>query len=205
MDELSESGQNATGLKICRQVLHPLLSLCSAACVIVLVGWTGAITGWMHWLTLATGFAFALERSWRLWVANPRGRERRRLVIHEIVAIVVFCVSLVLLIREWSGADSRSNGWHVFIQLGVLVSGLASLIHHQTRFTARAVHPGMMLIGSFFAVIVAGTLLLKMPRCVVPEKPVPGWTRLHQHERRLRDGIVRPKHRNVFQPTPGKS
>ena len=168
MDESSEAGQNAAGLKICRQVLHPLLSLCSAACFLTLVGWTGMITDWIHWLTLATGFVFALERTWILWADEARGRERRRLILHEVVAVMVFFVSLVLLIRSLSGVDSLSTGWHVFIQFGILVSGLASLIHHQTRFTARAVHPGMMLIGSFFAIVVVGTLLLKMPRCVLP-------------------------------------
>ena len=168
MDESSEAGQNAVGLKICRQVLHPLLSLCSAACFLTLVGWTGMITEWVHWLTLAAGFGFALERTWILWAEEAQGRERRRLILHEVVAVMVFFVSLVLLIRSLSGVDSLSTGWHVFIQFGILVSGLASLIHHQTRFTARAVHPGMMLIGSFFAIVVVGTLLLKMPRCVLP-------------------------------------
>lgn len=157
MDELSEPGHNTTGLKICRHVLHPLLSLCSAACFLALVGWTGEITGWMQWLALAAGFVFALERTWILWAANSRGSERRRLILHEVVAVMVFCVSLVLLIRELSGAGSRSTGWHVFIQLGILFSGLASMIHHQTRFTARAVHPGMLLIGSFFAIVSAST------------------------------------------------
>lgn len=168
MDESSEAGQNAFGLKICRQVLHPLLALGSAACFLTLVGWTGVITEWIHWLTLAGGFGFALERTWILWAEETEGRERRRLILHEVVAVMVFLVSLFLLIRHFSGVDFLSTGWHVFIQLGILVSGLASLIHHQTRFTARAVHPGMMLIGSFFAIIVVGTLLLKMPRCVVP-------------------------------------
>lgn len=168
MNDPKESGKTAAGLHICRQVLHPLLSLGSAACFLALVGWTGEITGWIHWLTLAVGFAFGLERTWLFWAANSRGSERRRLILHEIVAVLVFLVSLALLARDLSGADFHTTGWHGFIQLGVLISGLASMIHHQTRFTARAVHPGMMLIGSFFAIIVAGTLLLKMPRCVLP-------------------------------------
>lgn len=168
MDEPSESGDNATGLKICHLVLHPLLMLCSAFCLLSLVGWTGVITSWQHWVTLATGFVFAGERSWLMWREKARGRERRRLMLHEILAVLVFLVSLILMLREFSGADSRSTGWHVFIQLGVIFSGIASIIHHQTRLTARAFHPGMMLIGSFFAIIVIGTLLLKMPRCVLP-------------------------------------
>lgn len=168
MDEPPPKGEIAIGLSICRQMLHPLLSLCAAASFLALVGWTGVITGWIHGLTLSVGFVFAVERTWLLWALNPRGQERRRLILHEIVAVLVFLISLVLLIRQLSGAEILSKDWHVFIQLGVLISGLASMIHHQTRFTARAVHPGLMLIGSFFAIIVLGTLLLKMPRCVLP-------------------------------------
>jgi trk system potassium uptake protein len=168
MDEDSESGQNAIGLIVCRRVLRPILMICSVVCFLGLIGWTGAVTGWIHWLTLTGGFVFAMERSWLLWSSDARGSERRRLILHEVMAVMVFLVSFILLIVELFGADSRSIGWHVFIQLGVLISGIASMIHHQTRLTARAFHPGMVLMGSFFAIIVAGTLLLKMPRCVLP-------------------------------------
>ncbi len=168
MAEANEPETYPAMAKYCRQILHPLLALCSAACFLALVGWTGEITRWIHWVTLAGGFVFAFERTWRLWAANSRGNERRRLIFHEVAAVMVFIVSLILLILDLFGADSHSTGWHVFIQVGVGVSGLASMIHHQTRFTARAVHPGVMLIGSFFAIIVGGTFLLMMPRCVMP-------------------------------------
>lgn len=170
MDVANESGESATGLKICHLVLHPLLMFSSAFCFLSLIGWTGVVTGWQHWLTLGTGFVFASERSWLMWRVKSRGSERRRLMIHEILALVVFFISLILMIRELSGSEPRSMSWHIFIQLGVLFSGIASVIHHQTRLTARAFHPGIVLIGSFFAIIVCGTLLLKMPRCVLPEE-----------------------------------
>lgn len=167
MDEVSESGRSATGLKICHQVIHPLLIVLSAVCFLGLVGWTGHITGWQHVLTLVAGFGFALERSWILWSRECRGKERYRLIFHEILALFVLIVCLTLMISELSGSEARSIGWHIFIQIGVLVSGLASMIHHQTRLTSRTFHPGIMLIGSFFAIILIGTLLLKMPRCVM--------------------------------------
>jgi Trk-type K+ transport system membrane component len=168
MDEENESGETATDLKICHWVLHPLLMLSSVFCLLSLVGWTGEVTGWQHWLTMGTVFVFTIERTWLMWRVRSRGQERRRLILHESLALMVFFVSLGLMISELFGADSRSTSWHVFIQMGVLFSGIASIIHHQTRLTARAFHPGMMLIGSFFAIIVIGTLLLKMPRCVLP-------------------------------------
>jgi Trk-type K+ transport system membrane component len=90
-----------------------------------------------------------------------------RLGSHLALALVVSGVAVMLLLQHQPGDGTWPIGWHVFIQLAVLISGLASMIHHQTRFTARAVHPGLLLMGSFFAVIVLGALLLKMPRCVV--------------------------------------
>lgn len=168
MDAANDSGETATGLKICHQVLHPLLMLVSLVCFLGLVGWTGVVTGWQHWLTLATGFLFSAERTWLFWKSNVRGGERRRMILHEIFAVIVFFVSLGLMLQEFADGKSRSTSWHVFIQLGVLISGIISIIHHQTRLTARAFHPGLVLIGSFFAIIVMGTLLLKMPRCVLP-------------------------------------
>ena len=158
-----ESGDYSAGLKFCRQVLHPLLAISAGVCLLALVGWTGAVVGWQHWITCATGFIFAIERAWIYRAVKPRGKERLRLGSHLLLAAVVFCVSLALVFISPRG----NGGWHVFIQIAVLVSGFASMIHHQTRFTARAVHPGWLLMGSFLMVIVIGTLLLKMPRCVV--------------------------------------
>jgi trk system potassium uptake protein len=166
MDHSAESGDHSAGLKFCRQVLHPMLASSAVVCLLALVGWSGVVVEWQHWVTCATGFVFAAERAWIFRVLRPRGQERLRLGSHLALAGVVFCVSLALVFQHRPGDGAWPIGWHVFIQLAVLVSGLASLIHHQTRFTARAVHPGWLLMGSFFLVIVTGTLLLKMPRCV---------------------------------------
>jgi Trk-type K+ transport system membrane component len=144
------------------------MMLLSGMCFLGFVGWTGKVTAWQHWITLGTGWGFVFERSWLMWQSTSRGQDRRRMILHEILAVLVCFVSLGLLLCELTGKDYRSIGWHVFIQLGILLSGVISMIHHQSRLTARAFHPGWMMIGSFFLIIVAGTLLLKMPRCVLP-------------------------------------
>jgi len=120
------------------------------------------VTGWQHWITALTGIVFAFERGWVFHRMRADRAERRRLGGHAVLAAVVLLVALVLM-----PGGSRSTAGHVFIQLAVLASGLASAIHHQPRLTARAFHPGLVLILSFLAIIVAGTLLLKMPRCTV--------------------------------------
>ena len=79
---------------------------------------------------------------------------------------MVLCGSVVLLFQPLQRGGSI--GPHLFVLIAVLVSGLSLMISHQTRFTARAFHPGLVLIVSFFCIIVGGTLLLKMPLCTVP-------------------------------------
>ncbi len=162
MDDLEGSGASPASVKVCRQGLHPLFALLSAVCLLSLVGWTGTVTAWQHAVTTLTGIAFALERGWVFHRMRGERSERRRLGGHALLAAVVLLVALAML-----PGDSRSTSGHVFIQLAVLASGLASAIHHQPRLTARAFHPGLLLMLSFLAIIVAGTLLLKMPRCTV--------------------------------------
>ena len=162
MDDLEGSGATPASVKVCRQGLHPLFALLSAVCLLALVGWTGVVTGWQHWITALTGIVFAFERCWVFHRMRADRAERRRLGGHAVLAAVVLVVALVMMT-----GGGRSIAGHVFIQVAVLASGLASAIHHQPRLTARAFHPGLVLILSFLAIIVAGTLLLKMPRCTV--------------------------------------
>jgi Trk-type K+ transport system membrane component len=167
MEHSDEPGRHPVGLKFCRQVLHPLLALSAVVCLLSLVGWSGVVVEWQHWLTCLIGIMFTVERAWIFRVLEPRGRERLRIGSHLALAAIVFGVSILLLFEHRPGDGTWPIGWHVFVQLAVLVSGLSSMIHHQARFTARAVHPGWLLMGSFFTVILLGLLLLKMPRCVV--------------------------------------
>lgn len=167
MDPSEVPDRHVAGLTFCRRVMHPLLALSALGSLLMLVGWTGVVLDGQHWLTCAIGVVFALERGWIYHVLKPRGRERRRLGVHLLLGVMVLAVAVMLVFERPPGDGTWPIGWHVFIQLAVLVSAFASMIHHQTRFTARAVHPGWLLMGSFLAVIAIGTLLLKMPRCVV--------------------------------------
>ncbi|MEX1048490.1 MAG: potassium transporter TrkG [Akkermansiaceae bacterium] len=162
------SGEVHAGLKFCRQVLHPLITLVAVACLLSFIGWTSVITEWQHWATTAAGVIFGLERGWVFRVMKPQGKEQRRLGFHALLAALVFATAAVLLLAPLSAAGEWSVGGHVFIQLAVFISGLTSMIHHQKKLTAKAFHPGLVLIGSFLFIILAGGLLLKMPRCVVP-------------------------------------
>ena len=162
MDDLEGSAGTPASVKACRHVLHPLFALLAVVCLLSIVGWTGVVTEWQHWVTVLTGIAFAFERGWVFYRLRDLREERRRLSGHAALAAIVLVVSLVQL-----GSGGRVVSWHLLIQLAVLGSGLSSWIHHQSRFTARAFHPGLLLILSFLAIVVAGTLLLKMPRCTV--------------------------------------
>ena len=163
MAESNGNEESTLGVKFCRQLLHPLLAFAAAACLLSLIGWTGEITAPLHRLTGGIGLAFALERVW-VYLSNRRSRmESPRLGFHVSVAGLVFLTTTVLMLFP-----EKVQSGHVFILMAVLLSGLASMIHHQTRFTARAFHPGLVLIFSFAAIIIGGTLMLMMPRCVIP-------------------------------------
>jgi len=150
-----------SGTGIYRLALHPLLVLVAGVCLIRLLGWTGEVTVWQNRWTALIGIVFALERGWSLWTLRLR---HRRSALRAGLAVVVLCVSVALL----SDSGGRSMAGHLFVQAAVLVSGLALVISYQTRFTARAFHPGLVLIGSFLALVLIGALLLKMPLCTIP-------------------------------------
>ena len=150
-----------SGLNVCRQLLHPLLALVAGVCLLVLVGWTGEVTAWQHRWTVLIGIIYALERGWSFWKPQTK---RRKPFFRAVLPVLVFCVSLALL----SEAGRKLLGGHLFVQAAVLISGLALVISHQTRFTKRAFHPGLVLIGSFLFLVLSGALLLKMPLCTVP-------------------------------------
>lgn len=147
--------------------LHPVQVLVSAFCLVAVVGWTGEITAWLHWCTTLVGLVFGVERGLAFLKLRLPERRARGELFQLFLAAVVFGVALDLLLRRSLGADRRLLGEHVFVQMAVMVSGIVSMIFHQTRLTSRAFHPGLVLIGSFLVIVVCGTLLLKMPRCTV--------------------------------------
>ncbi len=159
MDDSAESQSAATKF---RRSLHPVFALVAGVCLLALVGWIGKVNDWVHACTLITGIVFSLERAWSY---RSRKRERRRLSIRFVLPILVFCGSAVLLLQP---SSRWSMGAHLFVLTSVFFSGLSLVVSHQTRITARTFHPGLVLITSFFAIIVGGALLLKMPLCTVP-------------------------------------
>jgi trk system potassium uptake protein TrkH len=148
----------------CWRLLHPTFALVAGICLLALVGWIGKVDSWTHGCTVIVGVIFSLERAASLW-SRSRGRNiKRRLSIRLVLAVLVLGISITLLFQspeKWSLAP------HLFVLSAVLVSGSSLMIAHQTRFTARTFHPGLVLITSFFGIIVFGTLLLKMPLCTV--------------------------------------
>lgn len=162
MDDSEEAQSAAAKWQAFRWSLHPVFALVAGGCLLALIGWIGKINGWVHGCTVMTGIVFSLERAWSYW---SRRRERRTLTFRLMLPVLVFCGSVVLLLQP---SSRWSMGSHLFVLISVFVSGLSLIVSHQTRFTARAFHPGLVLTMSFFALVVGGTLLLKMPLCTVP-------------------------------------
>ncbi len=165
MEDSEEAQEDSAKWRAFRRSLHPVFALVAGVCLLALVGWIGEITGWLHACTVTTGIVFSLERIWSFWSRRHERHDRFRLTVRIVLAVVVFIGSVVLLFQPSGG---RSMGPHLLVLIAVLVSGLSLMISHQTRFTARAFHPGLVLIVSFFLIILGGALLLKMPLCTVP-------------------------------------
>jgi Trk-type K+ transport system membrane component len=165
MEDDEEAQKTAAKWRACRRSLHPVFALVALVCLLALVGWIGEVTAWLHWCTVATGLVFSVERCMSFWSRRDERQEQHRMIVRILLATLVLCGSVGLLFQPSSGGPV---GPHLFVLVAVIVSGLSLMISHQTRFTARAFHPGLVLIISFFAIIACGTLLLKMPLCTVP-------------------------------------
>ncbi|MEY3895874.1 MAG: hypothetical protein RLZZ214_1394 [Verrucomicrobiota bacterium] len=168
MEDEDGLDEKALKLRALRRTLHPFFALVAGACLLAVIGWHGEIKEWLHWCATLTGIIFAMERMWRFWTRSRPPLEPRKLTFSPVLAVTVLVVSVGLLFQPLSGSDTGSLAAHVFILVAAFVSGLSLMIANQTRFTARAFHPGMVLVLSFLAMILIGTLLLKMPRCTVP-------------------------------------
>ena len=164
MEDSEEAQKAAAKWLACRRSLHPVFALVAGVCLLALVGWIGKVNDWVHWCTVVTGIVFSLERAASLWNRRHERQARRRLNIRVVLAVLVLGISTMLMFQA---PDRWSMASHLVVLLSVLVSGLSLMIAHQTRFTARAFHPGLVLITSFFSIIVFGSLLLKMPLCTM--------------------------------------
>lgn len=164
MDDGQRSNDPAAGNSFWRVAVHPFFAFVAAGCLLALVGWTGNLNGWEHWCTLLVGLASSAERIQSNFGRKSRCAGRPGSMFQLILAGAVIGISVALLFINPAAGFFAVVG-HAFVLLAVIVSGVTSLIYHQTRFTARAFHPGLVLISSFLFIILAGTLLLKMPRC----------------------------------------
>ena len=159
MEDSEEVQKAAAKWRFGRRSLHPFFALVAGVCLLAVVGWTGEVGVLVHWCTVIAGIIVSVERIWSFW---SRRREWRQLNLRLLAAVLVFFMSVGLMFQTTGGG---SGGAHLFVLIAVFVSGLSLVISHQTRITARAFHPGLVLITSFFCIIVGGTLLLKMPLC----------------------------------------
>lgn len=168
MEDSEGLDERGLRLRSLRRSLHPFFALMAGACLLAIIGWHGEIKEWLHWFATLTGIIFAVERVWRFWTRPRPPLEPRRLTLSPVLAVTVFVVSVGLLFQPLSSSGAGSLAAHVFVLTAAFVSGLSLMIANQKRFTARAFHPGLVLVMSFLAMILIGTLLLKMPRCTVP-------------------------------------
>ncbi len=154
--------------RLCHHLLHPLTSMVALASALAIIGWYGQITDPLHYFTVANGLLFGLQRFWVYWKDKMGRKEKRRLGLQTIVSGIIFATALWVLFERAGEDGDWSIASHLTVLLLIVVLGFLSMIHHQGRMTAKAFHPGLVLISSFIALVVVGGLLLKMPLCTVP-------------------------------------
>jgi potassium uptake TrkH family protein len=137
---------------------------------LAVIGFLGEVPWPMHLATIGLGLLFLAGESRTLRrCGSLKAYGRTHPFPAALAAAVIPTVAWLILARMLPGQDDDPHLLaHGVIQGAVLLALLTEAIRHQSRWLAAVVHPGWLLIASFAVTIAAGSLLLKMPKCVVP-------------------------------------
>jgi len=150
-------------------VLAFMTGLGAFATLIAQMGFVGKVTPELHWITLGLSCLFAFEQILALpEILKGRKQTQRNWWIFG-TAIITVLVMVALELTDWleSVNPKITVLTHATVQTIILVTLILRGIRHQARLTAITLRPGWLLMCSFGFVVLAGTLLLKMPRAVV--------------------------------------
>ncbi|HSJ03875.1 MAG TPA: potassium transporter TrkG, partial [Verrucomicrobium sp.] len=151
------------------RIVSITLGLCALVLLVIQVGFAGVVTPTLHGATLLLSLLFAVEQTVTWLSRRELTAWARRELLMLITALSVCGVMLFLAIANWlDGLDTKlSLLAHTAVQCVVLGTLALRGLRHQARLTAITLRPGWLLVGSFLFLIIAGTILLKLPRAVV--------------------------------------
>mgnify|MGYP003782176649 CR=1 FL=1 len=140
-----------------------------------------AITYWIQILEVVLAGAYVADRVVMLAREPVRGEVLRRRQFEFGVLAVFGVLSLLLLLspREAAGAARflhEDEPWKLGVhlcKLFLLGNVLVQILRVWQRLLFRGVRPEWMLAGSYALLILAGTLLLRLPRAsAMPDRPI---------------------------------
>ena len=140
-----------------------------------------AITAWIHVIEALLAGGYIADRVLML-VRGPKRWAILRQRQFEYGVLVVFAILALGLVSSSVAAGSVARFLHQddlrelgidLLKLFLLANVLVQLLRLQQRLLLRGIRPEWMLAGSFALLILAGTLLLLLPRAsAVPDKPI---------------------------------
>jgi potassium uptake TrkH family protein len=140
-----------------------------------------AITVWIHIVECLLAAAYIVDRSLMLVRGPRRGMVLRQHQV-EYGVLVLFGILVSVLVVSSSATASVARFFHQdgarevgahLLKLFLLANVLVQMLRWQQRLVGRGIRPELILAGSYALLILAGTLLLLLPRAsAVPDKPV---------------------------------
>jgi trk system potassium uptake protein len=176
----SESSGRPTGLP---RSLLLAMGLLTVGALLTEYGFVvdSAITGWLRILETLLASGYVIDRVLML-VRNPKRWEVLRQRQFEYGVLGVFVVLTLGLTFSPVGAAGVARFFHQdhsrevgvdLLKMFLLANVLVQMLRVQQRLLLRRVRPEWLLGGSFALLILAGTLLLLLPRAsALPDKPI---------------------------------
>lgn len=140
-----------------------------------------AVTVWVHVAEVLLAGAYVLDRV-VLFVRGPRRRmilQQRQFEYGVLFVFTALAVGLAVSstdgagLRRFLGSEQELDLEVHLVKLFLLANVLVQLLRMQQRLLSRGARPEWMLTGSFAMLILAGTLLLLLPRAsAMPGKPI---------------------------------
>jgi potassium uptake TrkH family protein len=146
-----------------------LLGLGTLVLVVYEIGFVGRVDPLAHWLTVLLVALFAWEQAVG-WMRNHRRPGyAARWALHIGIAAVTALAMIGFICLEWMQAVGvkLSILLHGMVQGAMLASLCLRALRYQAQITGLSLRPGWIFMGSFAFAILAGMLLLKLPRSVV--------------------------------------
>ncbi len=146
-----------------------VLALGLLSLVIFEAGFVGEMTARVRWLSAVAVLLFAGEHAINLLRSAKPAQYAAKWAFHLLVAglNVVFTVA-VLAVPGLVDRGKLTLLLIGFMQGSMLLALALRALRHQAQITRLNIRPGWLFMGSFALIIMAGTLLLKLPRMVEP-------------------------------------